>query len=183
MKYTFEISVAGCATTCAHCYVSGGFAPAINADKFEAALVRLGAVIDGLGGDVAVTLGNEVFVHPRCLEILDIAHKILPTQTSYKNMGGGIPTTALALMKHRDGEAIVRKLAQMGCFAFDFSLLGGRDSHNKLVQNSGAYDCLRDFARWVTDLGLELGINLMVCKPLIAILASVVHLRAKNRRL
>jgi len=34
LRYTFEISIAGCNTECAHCCVSGGKAPTIQFDDY-----------------------------------------------------------------------------------------------------------------------------------------------------
>ena len=136
-------------------------------EKYETVLQNLKVVIEGLEGEKAVTLGNEIFTHPNVLEILSLTHEILPKYSSYRMMGGGMPTTAIALLDRSDKKDIVHMLGKMGCFGFDFTLLGGRASHNALVKNKAAFDALLSFAHWTQEQGLGLGINLMMCKPLI----------------
>ncbi len=34
MKYTIEITIAGCSTNCAHCYVDGGIDKNMSVDDF-----------------------------------------------------------------------------------------------------------------------------------------------------
>jgi len=167
LQYTFEISVSGCNTKCAHCYVSGGPATPMPHEKFDIALKNLRIIIEGLEGEKAVTLGNEIFTHPNLLEILQTTHKILPEYSSYRSMGEGMPTTALALLNRKDKEYIIRAIKKMDCFSFDFTLLGGKTSHNAMVENELAFDALINFTHWTKEMGLEFGINLMMCKPLI----------------
>ena len=70
MKYTFEVTIAGCATNCAHCYVDGGPAPQMKLSDYEFCIQKIKPVLDRLGGDVAVTLGNEIFCHGAINDIL-----------------------------------------------------------------------------------------------------------------
>ena len=153
--------------TCAHCYVSGGRDLPIAYDNFRAAIKRLRIIINGLDGEKYVTLGNEVFTHPKATQILTTVHEVLPEYSSYKAMGGGIPTTGIALLNRHDKNEVLRILKKMDCSGFDFSVLGGRTNHNALVKNSRAFDALVKFAQWTAEQNIALGINLIISKPLI----------------
>ena len=64
MKYTFEISIAGCNTQCLHCYVSGGKAPLMSYDDYTFTLTYLSAIFQKMNGDISLTIGYENFLHP-----------------------------------------------------------------------------------------------------------------------
>ena len=70
MKYTIEITIAGCSTNCAHCYVDGGIDKNMSVDDFKICVEKLKPVLNKLGNDASVTLGNELFCNPNIKEIL-----------------------------------------------------------------------------------------------------------------
>ena len=140
---------------------------AMAVGPFDMAMERLKAIIDHLEGSRHVTLGNEIFTHPKVADILLTTRKILPEYFSYRNMGGGVPTTAIALLRRKNRKDILEILKEAGCHSFDFTLLGGKENHNKLAKNRAAFDALTDFAHWIKGQGMGLGINLMMNKTLI----------------
>lgn len=164
MKYTFEITVAGCATTCAHCYVGGGRAPCMRREDFTLCLDKLGRILDSLQGEIHVTLGNEIFCHPQIADLLRLTCDRIPQYFSYCDYE--VPTTGIALLHHRERERIVSLLRDTGVTQFMLALHGGEADHNRLVQNPKAYRELLRTAEYLADSGFSVLFNLMVSRTL-----------------
>lgn len=164
MKYTFEITICGCSTNCAHCYVDGGAAPQISLSSYEVLLEKLKPVLDRVEGDISVTLGNEIFCHSRIAELLKITAEYIPEYYSYD--GGTVPTTGIALLANRDREQILETLKTVNSRGFMLAVHGAEQVHNEIVQRNGAFSKLFEAADYFADNGLELLFNFIVSKPL-----------------
>lgn len=164
MKYTFEITVAGCAMNCAHCYVDGGIGSAMRFDDFSLLIQRLKPILDRLNGEISVTLGNELFCNPDIVKILGCCAENLPRYFSYKNFP--VPTTSLALFGRKDRDEILSLLRLLGAEKFMLALHGRKDRHNAIVQNPGAFGGVFRTARYLSENGFGILLNLIVSKAL-----------------
>ena len=78
MKYTFEITICGCATNCGHCYVDGGPGPAMSYEDYVLCLSKLAPALEKLNGEISLNLGNETFCHPRVAELFRLTDRVCP---------------------------------------------------------------------------------------------------------
>ena len=164
MKYTFEITICGCSTNCAHCYVDGGAAPQISLPSYEVFLEKLKPVLDRVEGDISVTLGNEIFCHSRVAELLKMTAERIPEYYSYD--GGTVPTTGIALLANKEREQIFETLKIIDAKGFMLAVHGAEQIHNEIVRRNGAFSKLFEAADYFADNGWELLFNFIVSKPL-----------------
>lgn len=161
MKYTFEITIAGCSTNCAHCYVNGGPAPSMALDDFRLCTAKLRPVLDRLTGDISVTLGNEMFCHPQITDILQICGEQLSPYVTFRDF---VPTTGLALLSGRDLPAVLECLRTLGASGFMLALHGDRHNHDQVTRTPGSFDGIFHAADILTYHGFDLLWNLMVSR-------------------
>lgn len=83
MKYSFEITIAGCAANSAHFYVNGGMDSSMCFDNYRFCIEKLYPALDKLNGDIEVTLGNEMFCNPDIAKIIDCNLDSIPECFSY----------------------------------------------------------------------------------------------------
>lgn len=164
MKYTFEITIAGCSTNCMHCYVDGGPAPIMALEDFRYCVDKLCMVLGKLSGDSAITLGNEMFCNPHIADILRICQEQLPCYVSFRNFM--IPTTGLALLARKDVDRVLSELQALGSPGFMLAIHGDRDSHNRIVSNPRAFDDLFHIADYLSANGVGILFNLIVSRAL-----------------
>lgn len=164
MKYTFEITIAGCAVNCGHCYVNGGPDKPILLSDFAFAVNKILPVLNRLEGDISLTLGNEIFCHPQIAEILSFCNVTCKEYTSYENFA--VPTTGIALINRQDKDNILSALHNAEAKRFMLAVHGGRQRHNQIVQNAAAYDNLFQTVEFLHSRGLGILFNLMVSKAL-----------------
>lgn len=164
MKYTFEITIAGCAMNCAHCYVDGGIGPVMHFDDFSVLVQKLKPILNKLNGEIDVTLGNELFCNPDIVKILDYSAANLSRYFSYRNFP--VPTTGIALVRHKDRDKILQSLRLLGAEKFMLALHGKKHSHNGIVQNPNAFDELFRAADYLSKNGFGILLNLIVSKAL-----------------
>ena len=88
MKYTFEITICGCATNCGHCYVDGGPGPAMSYEDYVLCLSKLVPALEKLNGEISLNLGNETFCHPRVAELFRLTDRVCPQ--FFDRRGGGL---------------------------------------------------------------------------------------------
>ena len=162
MKYTFEITIAGCSTNCAHCYVNGGPAPSMALEDFRLCAAKLRPALDRLAGDIAVTLGNEMFCHPQIADILQICDEQLPSYVTFRDF---IPTTGLALLSRKDLPTVLDRLRALGASGFMLALHGNRLNHDQVTRTHGSFDGLFRAADVLTYNGFDLLWNLIVSRP------------------
>ncbi len=165
MKYTFEITIAGCATNCAHCYVNGGAGMSMSFSNYCFCIEKLKTTLDKLNGDIAVTLGNELFCNPDIAKIIDYSFDIIPKYFSYRDFS--VPTTGIALINRKDRNEILHSLRLAGAEKFMLALHGNRYNHNCVVKNPNAFDELFRSADFFAKNGFNILFNLIVSKSLL----------------
>lgn len=164
MKYTFEITIAGCAVNCAHCYVSGGTGTPMRFDDYRLCIEKLKPALDDLNGDIAVTLGNELFCSPDIANIIDYNLNSIPEYFSYRDFA--VPTTGTALISRSDRNEILRSLRSAGTEKFMLALHGSKDNHNRAVHNPRAFDELFRTVGFLAENGFDVLFNIIVSKLL-----------------
>jgi len=162
MKYTFEITIAGCAANCAHCYVDGGPGAMMPCEDYVLCLEKLVPALDRLQGDIALNLGNETFCHPHAAALFRLTDQICPRY--FDRRGEDFPTTGVALLRHRDRENILLELKRKGISELFFAVHGGEREHDAIVGFSGRYGQLFETADFLTAQGFSVGFSLMLTK-------------------
>lgn len=165
MQYTFEITVAGCNTRCKHCYISGGPAKSMKLDAFQYCLTHLRPVLERLEGDIAVTLGNEPFLHPQAKEVFSAAYAIVPEYFFYDDFD--YPTTGIALASRRDREDVLQFLDHNNYRRVMLTLHGNPQHHNDIVCNPNAYTQTKNAAELFHAHGMSIECNLMLNRYLV----------------
>ena len=171
MKYTFEITIAGCAANCAHCYVDGGPGPIMPAKDYTLCLERLVPALDRLEGDIALNLGNETFCHPQVAELFRLTDRVCPQY--FDRRGEDFPTTGVALLRHRDREGILKELERKGISELFFAVHGKEADHDRITGFSGRYRQLFETADFLISRGFRVAFSLMLTKALIPGLLEV----------
>lgn len=164
MKYTFEITICGCSTNCAHCYVDGGAAPQIKLSDYELFLEKLKPVLDRVEGDISVTLGNEIFCHRSIAELLNITADKIPEYYTYE--GGTVPTTGIALLANKERKEILEILKKVDSKGFMLAVHGAAQTHDGIVQRKDAFSKLFEAADYFISNNLDIQFNFIVSKLL-----------------
>lgn len=165
MKYTFEITIAGCAANCAHCYINGGPDKTIRLSDFIFAVNKILPVFKQLEGDISLTFGNEIFCHPQIAEILSFCNTNCKEYFSYENFA--VPTTGIALVNRQDKDKILSALRDADAKRFMLAIHGGREQHNQIVKNAVAYDKIFQTVEFLRCQGFGILFNLIVSKALV----------------
>lgn len=167
MKYTFEISIAGCSTDCLHCYVDGGPGATMPYEDYMFCIEKLKPVLDCLDGEITVTLGNEVFNHPMAKDIVKETFKLMPKYFTYDEVG--INTTGIELLKLPEDERdqLLDVLVDAGAKSACLTLHGNEEHHNEIVRNKKAFEAIRRIADYFNSYGLELFFSIMMNKYVI----------------
>ncbi|MBQ8393151.1 MAG: radical SAM protein [Clostridia bacterium] len=165
MKYTIEITISGCSTNCAHCYVDGGIDKCMSLCDFKQCIEKIKPLLNKLGKEATVTLGNELFCHPNIKEILKYCLDNLCGHFSYSNYY--VPTTGIALLNKKDKYEILELLKKSGATGFMLALHGDKINHNAIVNNSIAYEKIFETAKFVMDNGFDVLYNIIVSKRLV----------------
>jgi len=164
MKYTFEFTIAGCATNCAHCYVDGGPGLQMRLSDYKFCLQKIKGVLGKLDGDIAVTLGNEIFCHSAINDILSFTSQLIPEYFSFQDYP--VPTTGISLVDRNDVEQIIKNLQTSGASGCMLALHGIEQSHNEIVCRRNAFSKLFETADYFTEKGFSVLFNLIVSKVL-----------------
>lgn len=168
MEYNIDILVAGCNTTCMHCYVNGGKAPCMALDDFKYCIEKLKPAFERFGKKLGFTLDNELYNHPNAKEILELVEQKCPE--NYYHHGS---TTGIAILEHPDQEEILRILKRNGWLDVSFAIHGGNETHNKIVNNNEALDAIIKASQLFRENGFAVWISLMISKKLIEDLAEM----------
>ena len=171
MEYNIDILVAGCNTTCMHCYVNGGKAPSMELEDFKYCMEKLNAVFSHFGEKVSFTLDNELYNHPNAKEILELVENNY--SKNYYHHGS---TTGIAILEHPDREEILKILKRNNWLDVSFAIHGGKEAHNKIVNNSEAMDAVIEASRLFKENGFDVWISLMISKKFIEDLSEVAEL-------
>ena len=164
MKYTFEITISGCSTNCAHCYVNGGPAAQMQYEVYKTCTLKLKSILDQIDGEISVTLGNEPFCHRDINAILSYSAETLSDYFSFQNYP--VPTTGIALLEHKERDKIIENLKNVGARSFMLAVHGGEKSHDAMVTTNHAFSKLFTAADFFADNGFSLLFNLIVGLPL-----------------
>lgn len=173
MKYTFEITIAGCACNCAHCYVDGGPGPIMSYEDYALCLQKLAPALKKLPGDISLNLGNETFCHPQVAQLFRLTDQICPE--FFDRHGEDFPTTGVALLRHRDRENILLELSRKGIDELFFAIHGDRESHDRIVKQTGRFEQLFETADYLRERGFRLGFSLILSKALLLSLDAVME--------
>ena len=150
MEYNIDILVAGCNTTCKHCYVNGGKAPCMEWEDFKFCMEKLEPVFAYFGKDVSFTLDNELYNHPKAKGILELVE-----QRYTKNYYHHGSTTGIAILEHPDRADIFEILKRNGWLEASFALHGGRETHDKMVCYDGAMEAIIRASRLFQENGFD----------------------------
>ena len=164
MKYTIEITIAGCSTNCAHCYVDGGYASPMSFEKFKKCIEKIHPLLNTLE-NCSVTLGNELFCNPDIVKILEYSRENLGKYFSYRSYF--VPTTGIALLNKHDKKYIVDMLKSVGAKGFMLALHGFEKYHNLAVGSKIGYKKVFETASFILSEGLDVLYNIIVSKNLL----------------
>lgn len=159
MEYNIDILVAGCNTTCMHCYVNGGKFPTMKIEDFAYCIEKLKPVFSYFGKKINFTLDNEVYNHPQADEILEIVEK--ECAPSYFHHGS---TTGIAILNHPKKVQILDILKRNGWLDVSFAIHGGKENHNKIVHNNEGMDSIIAASKMFKDAGFTVNLSLMLSK-------------------
>lgn len=159
MEYNIDILVAGCNTTCMHCYVNGGKFPAMRMEDFSYCIEKLKPVFAYFGEKLSFTLDNEVYNHPQADEVLELVER--ECAESYYHHGS---TTGIAILTHPKREQIVDILKRNNWLDVSFAIHGGKVNHNKLVNNDCGLESIVEASKMFKDAGFRVHISLMLSK-------------------
>lgn len=164
MKYTFEITISGCATNCGHCYVNGGPGAQMKTEDAIYCTDRIASAFRGVEGDRYITFGNENFCHKHVTEIFSHIHGRYPEFFAERET---MPTTGIALLKRPDRDDVFEDLKACGVRNFELTIHGEGARHDAVVRRKGAYESLLAAAKVMKEKGFGLYFNLMVSKSLV----------------
>lgn len=164
MKYTIEITIAGCSTNCAHCYVDGGYAKPMSFEDYKRCIKKIKPLLDTLD-NCAVTLGNEIFCNPDIFKILEYSKNQIGKHFSYESYY--VPTTGIALLSKSNKKDIIDMLKSVGAKGFMLALHGNEANHNLIVDNRNGYKKIFETADFVLQENLDVLYNVIVSKKLI----------------
>jgi len=168
MEYNIDIIVAGCNTSCMHCYVNGGKAPYMKWEDFEYCMEKLEPVFTHFGNKVSFTLDNELYNHPNAKVILELVE-----QKYSKNYYHHGSTTGIAILEHPDREAILKILKQNGWLEVSFAIHGGQETHDKIVCCDGALEVIAKASQLFKENGFKGWLSLMISKKFVEDLPEV----------
>lgn len=159
MEYNIDILVAGCNTTCMHCYVNGGKFPAMKMEDFSYCIEKLKAVFAHFGEKLSFTLDNEVYNHPQADEVLELVEK--ECAINYYHHGS---TTGIAILNHPRREQLLDILKRNKWLDVSFAIHGGKENHNKLVNNDCGLESIVAASKLFKDAGFHVYVSLMLSK-------------------
>ena len=168
MEYNIDILVAGCNTTCMHCYVNGGKFPAMKMEDFSYCIEKLKPVFAYFGVKLNFTLDNEVYNHPQADEILELVEK--ECATNYYHHGS---TTGIAILNHPKKDRIFEILKRNHWLEVSFAIHGGKENHNKLVNNDSGMEAIIAASELFKKAGFQVYVSLMLSKAFCEDLSEV----------
>lgn len=170
MEYNIDVLVAGCNTTCMHCYVDGGYAPAMSLSDFYLCMEKLQPVFQELKGNISFTLDNELFNHPNALEILKCVEQ------NYKNNYFHHGSTAgIAFLSHSKQSELFEVLRRNKWDNVSLTVHGNRDTHSSIVNNDRGLESLIEASRLFKEQDFKVWISLMISKKLVKELNDLAH--------
>ena len=162
MEYNIDILVAGCNTTCMHCYVYGGKAPAMTLSDFNLCIGKLHPVFEKLKEKISFTLDNEIFNHPNAVQILECVEQTC--KNNYYHHGS---TTGIAFLSHPQQVKLFDILKRNKWDYISFAIHGNNDTHNKIVNNNLGLESIIEASELFRENDFEIWISLMITKKLV----------------
>ncbi len=162
MEYNIDILVAGCNTTCMHCYVNGGKAPTMSLSDFHLCLSKLYPTFERLKEKISFTLDNEIFNHPEAVQILECVE-----QTCKRNYYHHGSTTGIAFLSHPQQVELLDILKRNKWDYISFAIHGNNDTHNKIVNNNHGLESIIAASELFREHDFEIWISLMITKKLV----------------
>lgn len=162
MEYNIDVLVAGCNTTCMHCYVNGGFAPAMSLTDFYLCMDKLSPAFEKLKDKVSFTLDNELFNHPDATEILECVERNF--KNNYYHHGS---TTGIAFLEHTKQAELFDVLERNKWNYVSFAVHGTRDVHNSIVNNDSGLESIIAASKLFKEHDFKIWISLMISKRLV----------------
>ncbi len=162
MEYNIDILVAGCNTTCMHCYVNGGKAPTMSLSDFRLCLSKLYPVFERLKEKISFTLDNELFNHPEAVQILECIEQTC--KSNYYHHGS---TTGIAFLSHPQQTKLLDILKRNKWNYVSFAIHGNKETHNKIVNNNLGFESIIAASELFRENDFEIWISLMITKKLV----------------
>ncbi len=174
MEYNIDILVAGCNTTCMHCYVNGGKAPIMNMDDFHLCINKLSPVFDKLKESIGFTLDNELFNHPNAVEILECVERTC--KNNYFHHGS---TTGIAFLNHPKQTELLEILKRNNWNSVSFAVHGNHETHNQIVNHTIGLESILKACKLFKENDFEVWISLIITKKLVNELDDVASILAQ----
>lgn len=171
MEYNIDILVAGCNTTCMHCYVNGGKAPAMSFQDFCLCMEKLSLSFENLKGHISFTLDNELFNHPDALQILTCVEQNY--KSTYYHHGS---TTGIAFLTHSKQTELFDILKRNEWDYVSFTIHGNRDTHDKIVNNSHGLESIIAASKLFREHDFKIWVSLMMNKKLVSELEDMSYI-------
>ena len=168
MEYNIDILVAGCNTTCLHCYVNGGIGPSMSYNDFKICMEKLSPVFTKLNKHVSFTLDNEVFNHENALEILELVED--KYKDYYFHHGS---TTGIAFLKHPKQKQLIHLLKRNNWDFVSFAIHANHEKHNEIVHCKDALQKIIDASKICKDNNFKVLLSIMISKTLLADLDGI----------
>lgn len=161
MEYNIDILVAGCNTTCLHCYVNGGKAPSMPLEDFKICMQKFLPVFERLKHQISYTLDNEVYNHENAVEILEYVEK--NAKENYFHHGS---TTGIAFLHHPKQKEILEVLKRNDWNSASFAIHGKASTHNQIVHSENALDAIIKASKIFKDNDCKVLVSLMLSKKM-----------------
>ena len=171
MEYNIDVIVAGCNTTCMHCYVNGGKGPNMLLEDFQYCIEKLRPVFENFGKNITFTLDNELYNHPRAKEILEYVEGSV--KENYFHHGS---TTGIAILEHPEQKEIIEILKRNEWTWVSFAVHGNEKTHNKIVNHPCAIKSILKAAKLFNENGFKVWISLMISKAFLQDLQGVCNI-------
>lgn len=174
MEYNIDILVAGCNTTCMHCYVNGGKAPIMDIADFYLCIHKLALVFEDLKESIGFTLDNEIFNHPNAVEILEYVESTC--KNNYFHHGS---TTGIAFLNHPKQAELLNILKRNNWTSVSFAIHGNYETHNQIVNHTIGLESILKACKLFKENDFEVWISLMITKKLVNELDDVASVLAE----
>ena len=161
MEYNIDILVAGCNTTCQHCYVNGGIGQEMSIEDFKLCIEKLKPSFECLGEKISFTLDNEVYNHSRADLILKYVEE--KCKKNYYHHGS---TTGIAILNHPKRQEIIEILKRNCWMEVSFAIHGGIENHNQMVRNEKAMQSIQEAYQLFESEGFDIWFSIMLSKVL-----------------
>ena len=163
MEYNIDIIIAGCNTTCRHCYVNGGRAKKMGLDDFKLCIDKLSLIFSTLKDKITFTIDNELYNHPDCLKILEYVQA--KAKDNYFHHGS---TSGIAILRHKDQKEILDLLKRNKWLDVGLTIHGAKSDHDMIVGHEGAFNELFKAVVLFKKEGFKVWLSLMLNRKMLS---------------